>query len=74
MEVAGARVAQVTPGQPADLAGILADDIIVAVGDRSIQRASDLITAISLNHAGDEVTVKVRRKGQDLSVRLILSR
>ena len=74
MEVLGVRVAQVTPGQPADLAEILADDLIVAVGDRSIQRASDLITAIALNHAGDEVTVKVRRKGQDLSVKLILSR
>jgi len=74
MRAVGARVAQVTPGQPADLAGILEDDLVAAVGDRSIQRASDLITAIALNRSGDEVTFKLRRKEQELSVGLTLSR
>jgi len=70
----GARVAQVTPSQPADLAGIHEDDLIVAVGDRPIRKASDLTTAIALSRSGDELTFMLRRNEQELSVRLTLSR
>jgi S1-C subfamily serine protease len=73
MSATGARVTRVTTGQPADLAGLLEDDLIVAVDDRPIQTASDLTTAIALNRSGDEVTFKVRRQDQELSVRLTLS-
>lgn len=69
----GVRVAAVTAGQPADLAGIEEGDLILAVGGRSIGKASDLITAIALTRAGDRVTVQLRREGQALSLALTLS-
>jgi S1-C subfamily serine protease len=74
MEAVGVRVTAVTPGQPADMAGIELDDLVVAVGERPIRKASDLITALALYQVGDGVRVSLRRNEQDLAVELILSR
>jgi S1-C subfamily serine protease len=74
MEAVGVRVTAVTAGQPADLAGILKDDLIVSVGERPIRKASDLITALALMSAGEKVAVALRREEQDLTVQLTLSR
>ena len=73
MEAVGVRVMVVTPGQPAHLAGIEQNDLIVAVGDRSVRKTSDLISAIALKRAGDTITVALRRREQDHIVELTLS-
>ncbi len=74
MDAVGTRVTAVITEQPAELAGILRDDLIVAVGERPIRKASDLITAIALHRVGDKVAVALRRNEQDLVVDLTLSR
>jgi S1-C subfamily serine protease len=66
MEAVGVRVMAVTPGQPAHLAGIEQNDLIVAVGDRPVRKTSDLIAAIALGRAGNTVTVSLHRNGNCL--------
>jgi S1-C subfamily serine protease len=63
----------VTPGQPAHLAGIEQNDLIVAVGDRPVRKTSDLIAAIALGRAGNTVTVSLHRKEQDHRIEVTLS-
>ncbi|MCB2231740.1 PDZ domain-containing protein [bacterium] len=68
----GAIITNVADDSPAEKAGLQKDDIIIAVDSESIDRAADLTRAIADHRAGDEVTVKVLRDGQekDLTVTL----
>lgn len=68
----GAIITNVADDSPAEEAGLQKDDIIIAVDSESIDRAADLTRAIADHRAGDEVTVKVLRDGQekDLTVTL----
>ena len=65
---AGAAVASVTEGGPADKAGIQANDIITAVDGEEISGRSDLSSAISDHSAGDKITLSVYRQGETLSI------
>jgi S1-C subfamily serine protease len=59
----GALVQFVTPDSPADEAGIEAGDIIVRIGDHSIQGFGDVFTAIRAADVGETVEVEVVRDG-----------
>lgn len=65
---AGAAVASVTEGGPADKAGIQANDIITAVDGEEISGRSDLSSVISDHSAGDKITLSVYRQGETLSI------
>lgn len=69
---AGARVIVTFPGTPAD-AVLQQEDVIVAVDDRSIELASELRAVLSGREPGEEVTVTLRRDGEELteSLRLV---
>jgi S1-C subfamily serine protease len=54
---AGASIAAVVTGGPADQAGIAAGDVITSVGGTTITSASDLSTAMAAHNPGDRVTV-----------------
>jgi regulator of sigma E protease len=62
-------IRSVTPGDPADKAGLKVGDAIVAVNGERIVLSSDLVTATSRN-AGKQIEVTIRREGQehDISV------
>jgi regulator of sigma E protease len=66
-------VPKVTPGEPADRAGIKAGDVILAINGESITLPSQLISIIGRN-AEKPITVTVRRQGQRLDVSVIPQR
>jgi regulator of sigma E protease len=53
-------VQEVTPGSPAQAAGLLAGDAIVRVGDQAVARVEDVLTAVSAS-AGKSVAVRLYR-------------
>jgi serine protease Do len=68
----GALVAAVTPGDPADAAGVLSGDVITEVNGRPIESASDLTKNVADIAPGETAKVLVWRKGdtKKLSVKL----
>ena len=65
---AGAAVASVTEGGPAEKAGLQANDIITAVDGKEISGKSDLSSIIADHAAGDKLTLSVYRQGQTLTI------
>ena len=57
----GALIDTVTPGGPADLAGLRAGDVVVRFGSRAIGNADELVVAIRDSLPGDEVVVEALR-------------
>lgn len=64
----GAVVSQVSPGSPADLAGIKVGDIITDVNQTKITNANQVSNTVGLERVGSTVTIKLNRQGQALSV------
>jgi putative serine protease PepD len=65
----GARVQAVTPGGPADEAGLQDGDVIVAVNGERVDDAVSLITDIRTNAPGDEITLTLE-SGKEITVTL----
>jgi len=66
----------VTPGGPADLAGIRAGDVITRFNGRPVTAPDELIVAIRAQEPGDTVTLTIRRDGgneQEVEVKLSAS-
>ena len=53
----GAMIINVTPSSPADVAGLEPGDVITAIGNRPVQSASYLGSALAGLHAGQRVAV-----------------
>lgn len=69
----GARVREVSPGGPAEQAGVRAGDLIVAVNGTNVQGQEPAVRVVELLHdvkPGDKVDLKVSRDGKtrDLAV------
>ena len=64
----GALVSSVAPGSAAAAAGLKAGDVILAVGERTIERAGSLSSAIGLSTPGETVKLKVWRDGAEKTV------
>lgn len=65
---AGAELATIVPGGPADAAGLREGDVITAVGDRPVGSADELTVAIWTAGAGDTVRVTLIRDGQRMEL------
>jgi putative serine protease PepD len=63
----------VTPGSPADTAGLQEGDVITRVEGNLISDSTALIVAIRANAPGDEIELTVLRNGQTLTVPLTLT-
>jgi putative serine protease PepD len=78
----GAVVREVTPGSPAERAGLRAarspdgsdGDIIVSVGGRPVTDPEDVANAIEDRRPGEEVAVVVQRRGARVTVDIELGR
>jgi putative serine protease PepD len=71
-DTAGAVIGDVTPGSPAESAGLSAGEVIVAVNGRNIPDAVSLITSIRSFAPGDVVTLTVDAGGQTREVQVTL--
>jgi S1-C subfamily serine protease len=66
----GLLLVAVEPGSPAEQAGLLLGDTIVALESSAVQQHDDLLALLSADRVGQSVTLKIVRGGQvqDLSV------
>lgn len=65
---AGALVARVEEGTPAERAGIEPGDVVIAVNGRSVRSSRDLRNAIGLMRAGSQVELTILRDGKEETV------
>jgi S1-C subfamily serine protease len=71
-EVAGVKFSGVSPGSPAEKAGILPGDVLVRFGDKDVRNIYDYTYALSEAKPGDTVTAVVRRDGRELPLTVTL--
>jgi hypothetical protein len=69
----GVGVAQVTPGGPAQTAGLKAGDRIVAIDDEPVGSLADYTAILGQHAPGDRVRVKAVREGSSLEVEAVLA-
>lgn len=62
----------VTPGGPADQAGVEPGDVILSIDGRPVSVADELIVAIRAKAPGDPVTLRLRSGGDEREVRVVL--
>ena len=62
----GALVSDVTPGSPAEKAGLKSGDVILAVNGTPIQESNQLRMGISMMNPDQSVKLKVFRNGQNI--------
>ncbi len=65
---AGTPLESVTPGGPADRAGIRRGDVVVRVGNQPTVAEGALASAVARLRPGQRVTVRIRRDGQERDV------
>ena len=70
----GVLVASVTPGDPAERAGIKAQDIITEVNGEKIMSSRDLTTMVANLGVGEKADVKVLREGKAQSIEVIIGK
>ena len=68
------RVASVTPGSPADAAGVKRDDRIIKVDGRAVQNVIELGGALSSTVFDHPVSIVVLRERHEVRLQLILNR
>jgi S1-C subfamily serine protease len=68
----GALVVNVEPGSPAADAGILEQDVVIAVDGEAVGSSEDLAVAVDEHAPGDTVTVEIVRGGGSREVQALL--
>lgn len=68
----GVRIAGITVGSPAALAGLREGDVIIKLADNPIQNIDDLTDVLSSRKPGDEVEIIVLRMNEPLKVKATL--
>jgi S1-C subfamily serine protease len=71
-EQEGVRVAGVSAGSPAALAGLREGDVIVTLAETKVQNLEDLMLALGSKKPGDEVEIVVLRGTQTLKLKAVL--
>ena len=61
-------VAGITPGSPADAAGVLLGDLLLRFDGRAIQSAEDLLDLLVADRIGSTVSLDVLRGGQPVTI------
>ena len=70
----GLRLTGVTPGSPADRAGLKAGDIVVSLGGVPVVDLTSYSNALYAHKPGDEVDIVVMRGNERLTLHVTLGR
>jgi len=70
--VEGVLVADVTEGTPAAKAGMLDEDVILAIDGEEIEDPGDLVDTVSRRHPGERVEVRIWRQGKEKTLGIVL--
>ena len=65
------KVGYVVPNSPAEKSGIKIDDILIKVGNKDIQTASDVIDQISKNGINKKVNILLKRRNKFIKLKVI---
>jgi len=65
------KVGYVVPNSPAEKSGIRKEDIIVKVGNKDIETASDVIDQISNNGINKQVNILLKRRNKFIKLKVI---
>ena len=68
----GVIVQEVTPGGPAEKAGLQPDDIIVALNGSPVKDGDDLVSRVSEMPAGTQASLTVDRAGEKLTKKVVI--
>ncbi|MFD6196912.1 S1C family serine protease [Mycobacteriaceae bacterium NPDC060252] len=66
----GAEVANVKAGSPAEKGGMLENDVVVKVGNRTVADADEFVVAVRQLKIGQEATVTVLRQGRPVELKV----
>jgi M6 family metalloprotease-like protein len=72
-EMGGLKVLSITPGMPAEKAGLQFNDLILQIDDRMINEQAKLSEALSDRQVGDKLILKVRRGEKEFKVAVTLA-
>jgi putative serine protease PepD len=64
----GALVRFVTPGSPADKAGVRSGDIVIKIGETPVTSVADVFAGIRLHKIGEAVPIEVVRNNQTITL------
>jgi len=65
------KVGYVVPNSPAEKSGIKINDILIKVGNKDIETASDVIEQISKNGIKNQVNILLKRKNKFINLKVI---
>jgi len=65
------KVGYVVPNSPAEKSGIKIDDILIKIGDKDFETASDVIDQISKNGIKKQVNILLKRKNKFIKLKVI---
>ena len=65
------KVGYVVPNSPAEKSGIKIDDILIKVGNKDIETASNVIEQISKNGIKEPVNILLKRKSKFIKLKVI---
>ncbi|SKV62861.1 heat shock protein HtrA [Mycobacteroides abscessus subsp. abscessus] len=66
----GAEVANVKAGSPAEKGGMLENDVVVKVGNRTVADADEFVVAVRQLKIGQEATITVLRQGRPVELKV----
>ena len=64
------KVGYVVPNSPAEKSGIMIEDIIIKVGNKDIETASDVIDQISKNGIKKQVNILLKRRNKFIRLKV----
>ena len=65
------KVGYVVPNSPAEKSGIMVNDLIIKVGNKEIETASDVIREISKNGINKQINILLKRRNKFIKLKVI---
>lgn len=72
-DVKGVRIVSIATDSPAEAAGLLAEDVILAIADQGVDQFKDVHDIVSKRQPGEYVEVRYLREGKEASCRVRLA-